>query len=126
MIPEIVFSICRFMLGGVLIVFPLNALFLKLFSPKIPERGAALMNAMRESGYLLQFVQWTELVVGILIVSGYFQVVALLILLPVSINIFLFHLFLAPPIYGPGLIILLLNILLLYPHAHELTKLFSL
>lgn len=121
MIPTLVFTIVRYLLGGLLVVFATNALFIKAFSPKIPPRGAVLMGAMKESGYLLYFVQGTELIIGLLLVTGYFIPAALIVLMPISINIFLFHLFLAPPIYGPGLFILAMNLFLLLPFSQQLS-----
>ncbi len=120
---DLTYLIVRYILGGILTVFAVNALFIKAFTPKIPPRGALLMGAMRDSGYLLKFIQWTELVVGVLLISGYFIPAALLILMPISINIFLFHLFLAPPILGPGPLILGMNVFLLISHW-DLLKLF--
>ena len=37
------------------------------------------------------FIQWTELLVGITLLTGYFTPLALVILMPISINIILFH-----------------------------------
>lgn len=45
------------------------------------------------------------LVVGIALLTGYFTPLALLILLPISVNILLFRTYLAPPMVGPGLFI---------------------
>jgi hypothetical protein len=114
------FIVVRIALGLMLTVFAANALFFKFFAPKIPERGASLMTALRDSGYLLTFVQGAELVVGLALLTGNFVPVALLVLLPISINIFLFHLFLAPPVLGPGLMILAANLFLLWPYKELL------
>lgn len=109
-------QITRILLGLILIIFPLNALFVKAFKPAMPEQAQALMTAFAQSGYLLTFIQGTELLIGLLLVTGYFTPLAILLLLPISVNILLFHLFLAPPVAGPGLLIFLMNIFLLYAH----------
>ena len=62
------------------------------------------MAAFQDTGYLLSFIQGLELLIGILLVTNLFTPLALLLLLPVSVNILLFHIFLAPPV-GPGLFV---------------------
>lgn len=111
--------VVRILLGLVLVVFPINALFIKAFKPKMPEKAQAVMTAFSQTGYLLTFVQVTELVVGIALLTGYFTPLALLILLPISVNILLFHTYLAPPVVGPGLFIFLMNIFLIYSYKEH-------
>lgn len=104
--------IVRILLGLILVVFPINALFLKKFSPKMPDKAQLVMNTFRDTGYLLYFIQWTELIVGISLLTGFFIPLALIVLIPISINILLFHIFLAPPVVGPGLFIFAMNLFL--------------
>lgn len=111
--------IVRILLGIILVVFPVNALFIKAFKPKMPGKAQTVMHTFAETGYLLTFIQGTELLVGILLLTGYFTPLALLILMPVSINILLFHIFLAPPVFGPGLLIFLMNAFLIYMYRFE-------
>ena len=118
--------IVRIVLGLILVVFPVNALFIKAFKPKMPEKAQHIMQSFQETGYLLTFVQVTELIVGILLLSGYLTPLAVLILLPISINILLFHLFVAPPVVGPGLFIFLMNVFLLYSYRNYYEFLFHL
>jgi len=113
---DIATTAIRVILGIILVVFPVNALFIKAFQPKIPARAQLLMDAFRDSGYLLYFIQWTELIIGLALVTGLFAPLAALLLVPISLNIFLFHLFLAPPVAGPGLFILLMNAFLLWAY----------
>lgn len=117
--------IIRILLGLVLVIFPINALFLKKFSPNMPEKATLVMDTFRETGYLLTFIQWTELIVGISLLIGYFVPLSLLILVPISINILLFHIFLAPPVFGPGLIIFAMNIFLLISYKSNYINLFQ-
>ncbi|WPP51428.1 DoxX family membrane protein [Catalinimonas niigatensis] len=105
--------VVRIMLGLIMVSVPSYAFLNKDFPPKQPEKAQRLMHSFRESGYLLYFIQSTELLMGLLLLSGYFTPLAALILMPVSINILLFHLFLAPPI-GAGILIFLMNVLLLW------------
>ena len=105
--------IIRILLGLVLVIFPINALFLKKFSPKMPDKAQQVMDTFRDTGYLLHFTQWIELLVGICLLTGFFIPLSLIVLVPISINILLFHVFLAPPVVGPGLFIFAMNVFLL-------------
>lgn len=110
---ETAILIVRILLGLTLVVFPINALFLKRFSPKMPDKAHMVMNTFRDTGYLLYLIQWTELVVGISLLTGFFIPLSLIVLIPISINILLFHIFLAPPVVGPGLFIFAMNVFLI-------------
>jgi hypothetical protein len=39
-----------------------------------------------------------------------------MVLIPISINILLFHMFLAPPVVGPGLFIFAMNLFLVFSY----------
>ncbi|AUC76189.1 DoxX family membrane protein [Olleya sp. Bg11-27] len=118
--------IIRLLLGLILVIFPINALFLKKFSPKMPVKAQQVMTTFKDTGYLLYLIQWTELIIGITLLTGFFVPLALLILVPISINILLFHIYLAPPILGPGLIIFAMNIFLLISYKASYLSLFQL
>ncbi len=122
---ELLTTIIRIVLGLVLIIFPVNALFIKAFKPKMVDRAQLVMDTFRDTGYLLYFIQWTELVIGILLLTGYFTPLALIILMPISINILLFHIFLSPPILGPGLFIFLMNTFLIWAYRAEYLNLLN-
>lgn len=51
---------------------------------------------MKQTNYFWQFLGFVELIVGILLISQVFALIGAIIALPVTINIFLFHLFLEP------------------------------
>ena len=120
---DTVTTIIRILLGLIMVIFPVNALFIKAFKPKMVERAQIVMDTFRDTGYLLHFIQGTELVVGILLLTGYFTPLALIILMPISINILLFHLFLSPPVIGPGLFIFLMNTFLLWSYRNDFVNL---
>lgn len=86
----------RIALGLILLVASAN-----LFSQRNPaanptEQGAAFINFLIDTGYLFHLVKITELIVAVLLLSGRFIVLALLLFAPVLVNIILFHVFLQP------------------------------
>ncbi|MCK6600173.1 MAG: acyltransferase [Bdellovibrionaceae bacterium] len=87
----------RILLGLIFTIFGLNGFLNFLPQPQgMPEGAIKLAMAFVESGYLMTLIKGTEVVVGLLLLSGFFVPLALVVLAPIVINIFLFHAFLAP------------------------------
>lgn len=79
----------------------------------IPERlsiGDRLVDGMKATGYLYSCLGLTELVSGLMLVVSLFVPLALAILAPIVLNIFLYHVYLAPA--GIVVAIILLSIYL--------------
>jgi putative oxidoreductase len=88
--------IVRIILGLAFVVFGLNGFLNFIPAPPPPEGHAgAFITALFVSKYLL-VVKALEIIGGLLLLSGRFAALGLLILGPIVINIFLFHAFLAP------------------------------
>lgn len=51
---------------------------------------------MKQTNYFWQFLGFVEILAGILLISQFFSLLGAIVALPVTINIFLFHLFLEP------------------------------
>ena len=58
--------------------------------------GVAFSGALYATGYMLQLASGVQLVSGILLLAGRFVPLALAMLAPMVVNIFLFHVFLEP------------------------------
>jgi len=83
-------------LVGLLFVFGAVAYFFSLVTPPpMPDGPLKSFNeGLGASGYFFTLLKITELVCGILLLSGRFVPLALVILSPVVINIFMVHLLL--------------------------------
>lgn len=121
--------IARVLLGLIFFVFGLIGL-LNLFPPPpdLPERLQAFNAGMMAAGYFFPLVKGTEVVCGLLLLTGFYVPLALVVLAPIVLNIFLVHAFLAPE----GLpIALLCGFLLSYlsffapPYAPTIKQLFK-
>ena len=111
----------RAFLGVVLVGSVLARVFVpQLVDPRFPPDGQAWLNVMQETGYLQAFVYATEFVVGILLLTGRFVPLALVVFAPVNLNIILFHVFLAPSPGRTVLILLLLAAHLLLVYRYRL------
>lgn len=66
------------------------------FPPDLPPGLLTFVTGLSASKYFLPFLKGTETLCGLLLVVGAFVPLALVVLAPIIINIFLTHLFLAP------------------------------
>ncbi len=88
--------IARYALGLLFLVTGLNGFLNFLPAPEFAPPAMNFMKALLDSGYFFPVLKITEASMGILLLAGLYVPLALTILAPVVLNIFLFHLFLAP------------------------------
>ena len=86
----------RLLLGLIFFVFGLNGFLHFIPAPPLPEPAMNLIGAMISSGYLFYSVKITEIVCGAMLLTNTFVPLALVLVAPVVVQIFLFHFFLAP------------------------------
>ena len=106
-------TIIRFLLGIMLIVFGLNKFLQFMPMPPLPDDAGAFMGALAASGYILPIVAIVEIGTGILLLINKFKALALVILFPVMLNAFLFHLFLDLPGIGGAALAIIMNAFLI-------------
>ena len=86
----------RIIFGLIFFVFGLNGFLNFIPVPPPPEAGMKFLGALAGSGYFFPFLKATEVIAGLAILANIFVPLALVILAPIVINIFLYHYFLAP------------------------------
>jgi len=86
----------RLALGTIFFVFGLNGFFHFLPQPAPPPPAMAFAVALVQTGYMFPLIKGTEVLAGLLLLSGRYVPLALLLLAPIVVNILGFHLFLAP------------------------------
>lgn len=89
-------TIARYLLGLIFFVFGLNGFLQFLPQPPLPESAMAFMGGLASTGYFFPVLKATEVIAGVLLLSGFAAPLALVILAPISIQIFLFHAILTP------------------------------
>ena len=117
--------VLRILLGLILVIFGANKFLDFMPHMEMPIKAAVLMGAMAKSGYMLKLVGATEVIVGLLLILKKWAPLALVVLAPISVNMVLFHLFLAPAGIGPAAIVTLINIILIYDSWGSYKKLFD-
>lgn len=108
-------------LMGLVFFLPGVAFFLNLLPPPkdpMPEGAMAFAGAMMKTGYLLQLVKGTEVLVGALLLANRFVPLALVLIAPVVVNIVAFHLFLAPSGLVTAVVILAFEIYLAWAYRN--------
>jgi putative oxidoreductase len=82
-------------LMGLLFIFGSVVYFFNLIQPPPMEGAIKTFNeGLAASGYFFTLLKLTELICGLLLVTGYFVPLALVVLSPIIINILMVHLFL--------------------------------
>lgn len=89
-----IITVVRILFGLILIAFGANKFLGFMPMPELSGDAAKFMGALAETGYIFPAVGAVELGVGLLLVLNIFTPLALIILVPISVNIVLFHLFL--------------------------------
>jgi uncharacterized membrane protein YphA (DoxX/SURF4 family) len=106
----------RLFLGLLFTVFGLNGFFGFLPMPPPTAAGGAFLGALAATGYMFPLIKGTEVVVGLLFLSGRFVPLALTLLAPVSVNILAYHLLLDP---APGLPLVIVATQLFLAYAYR-------
>lgn len=60
----------------------------------MPEQAGIFIGSLATAGYILPIVGTLEVVVGILLITNKYVTLSLVVIFPIIINAFLFHLFL--------------------------------
>lgn len=102
--------IARIALGLIFFVFGLNSFYRFMpFSP-FNESAGVFIGGLIGMGYFFKLLNICEVLAGLSLLTGYFMPFALALLAPITVNIFLFHLYLDKD----GL---LLSIIIISTHA---------
>jgi len=118
-------QIVRILLGIILIVFGANKIYTFIPLPQPPAEAADFLKSLADTGYVLTVVAVLEIIIGIMLIFKLWVPFAILVLVPISLNILLFHLFLDVPAIATALVVVALNGILLYKHKQKYKPLFT-
>ena len=106
--------IARLLFGLVFTVFG----FIGLLGPQQELGGAAgeFISAIRATSYFWPLLKVTEIVCGLLLLTGFWVPLALVVLAPIVVNIAAFHFFMAPQGIPIAVIVLALEIYLAWTY----------
>lgn len=98
-------------------------------TPPPPLEGAIadFFKGMAATGYFFYLLKGTEIVCGLMLISGFFVPLALVALAPIVVNIFLVHAFIAPEGMPIAIVVVVLEVYLAFfsaEYSPVLKKLF--
>jgi uncharacterized membrane protein YphA (DoxX/SURF4 family) len=122
---KIAITITRVLLGLPFLIFGLNHFF--PYIPHPPMDGVALdyMMGLTKVGYFWPLLRGLEILIGISLISGRFVPLALVVLVPISLHIFLFHAFVLLANLPLAIIILGLHIFLIVKYWDYYKQIFA-
>jgi len=110
---KIVFSIS--LVFGIILVVLGTMAFMNLPLPGFYlPKALAFLQALGDTGYMNYIMGIIQILVGLMFITRRYVALGAVILMPISFNIVIFHLFLDLKTIIPGLIIFALNIFILY------------
>ncbi|MGM0496798.1 MAG: DoxX family membrane protein [Bacteroidota bacterium] len=109
-------KIIRIVLGVILLVFGLNHFFHFMPMPEPPEPAMNFMGALTATGFMWPLVGIVQVISGILLITGRYVALGLVLFAPVALVILLHHLFLDPAGGLIGYITFILEVILLYAY----------
>ena len=107
-------KILRLLLALILIAIGLNKFLDFIPAPEIPENASEFMASLKATGYVMPVLGVIEIGIGLLLIANRWVAFALLALVPISVNVLLYHLFLDIPRIGIAMLVVVINIILIY------------
>lgn len=106
----------RVILGLIFTVFGLNGFFQFIPNPEMNEPMTTFMMALAGTGYFMIVVKVVEVVSGLMILTGRFLPLGLILLAPVSVHILFVHLFLDQAGLAMAIVIVVLQVFLAFAY----------
>jgi uncharacterized membrane protein YphA (DoxX/SURF4 family) len=122
---RVVRLIARILLGLIFTVFGLNGFLHFLPMPPMSGPPAEFFGALFHTGYMIRLIFADQVLGGVLLLIGLAVPFALLLLAPIVLNIFLFHLFLAPSGLPLASIVVILEVFLAWTYWELYAPLFA-
>jgi putative oxidoreductase len=113
-------QITRILLGVILLLSGLNKLF-----KFIPTPADDLLQTFGQVDYIIPIVAVLEIIIAMLLLTKRWVAFALILLVPLSLNILLFHIYLNLEGIAPAILVAILNGILLYKHRRQYAPLFD-
>lgn len=117
-------TVFRYLMGAVFLVFGLNGFLNFIPAPDLPLKAQAFMGGLGAAPYFFPMLKGLEVVSGALLLSGRYVPLAIAILGPITLNIFLFHLTLTP-INPVAFIVFIGNLFLAYAYSDHFKGVFA-
>jgi len=118
-------TVVRIGLGFMFALSGLDKLVPLLPPPPLSRAGAELLEALGATGYMLPLVALTEIVAGVMLLTGRFTTLGLALIAPVIVNTLAFHVFLSPAGLSLAFVILALELYLAWSYRDAFAAMLS-
>lgn len=89
-------TVVRYLIGLIFLVFGLNGFLNFLPFPEMSGAAGAFMGGLFGAGYFFPMLKICEILASLMLLTGMYKGLGISILVPITLNIFMFHAFLAP------------------------------
>jgi putative oxidoreductase len=121
---KIAVLIARILLGLIFVFFGVNGYLNFLHAPMPTGQAGQYMGVMFGTFYMY-FVSLVQLVGGVILLSGQFVPLALVLLGPVLVNILLFHISFQPSGLPPGIVCTVLWLIIFFGYRRAFDGIFA-
>ena len=117
-------TVVRYLLGVIFLVFGLNGFFQFLPNFELGGNALAYMQGLMAASYFFPVLKGLEVISAVMLLTNRYVPLATAILGPITLHIFLFHVFLTPP--NPvSILVFGGNILLAFAYKDNFKGLFA-
>lgn len=116
--------IVRTLMGLLFLFASIAVLFNLVEQPEQTGNVKLFMDGVLATGYLMPLIKITELVCGVAFVTGFFVPLASIVIAPIIVNIFFFHLLVDTSGLPVAIFLVLANALVAYSHWNAYRPLF--
>jgi putative oxidoreductase len=122
---KIAVVIARIIFGLLFLVSGLAYFFKLMPQAELPESAQIFVTGLFAAGYLMPLVKTIEVVCGIALLANRFVPVALIVIFPITLNVLLFHIFLAPEGMAIPLVLMACNLFLAFSRKENYQPILS-
>lgn len=122
---KIAVIIIRSLLGFIFTASAVVVLFNLVQAPPLTGDVKTFNEGLMATGYFIPMLKVIELVCGLALLSGFFLPLALVVLFPVTVHIFVYHVVMLPEGLPVAIFLLAANLFLAYYHRQSYAPLFK-
>ncbi len=113
----------RILFGLEFLVFGANKFFNFLPMPEMAGEAGNYMGALFSTGYMFPTIAIIEILAGLALITNKYTALMLVVLAPVTFNIFGFHASLAPDGLAMGVVMMVLHVFLMLQYKNRYVQL---
>ena len=117
--------VIRYLMGLIFFVFGLNGFLNFLPQPELTAEGQTFMGGLFAAGYFFPLLKGIEVIAGALLLSGFYVPLAIALLGPITLNIFLMHVAIEPAGIPMAIFVFFGNLFLAYAYRDHYKAIFA-